>query len=443
MRPAIVFYVSGHGFGHASRDIEVINAIGDRAPEVEVVVRTAAKRWLFDLTLTHAVAVEPFEADTGVVQFGSLRLDEEQTIRRAAAFHADLDRRAKAEAAWLAARGARLVVADIPPLGLAASGAAGLPGIALGNFTWDWIYEGYEEQIASAPGLVPAIRRAYAQATDVLRLPMWGGFASIAPERIRDVPLIARRSRRGGDQVRRDLGLPSDERLVLLSFGGFGLERFDLAALAHLPGYRVVSTGQVGARAAGGGSTPGIIEIDERALYGRGLRYEDLVSACDVVATKPGFGIIAECAANGTALLYTSRGRFVEYEVLVRAMPSMVRAAFIPPAEFHAGRWAPYLDEALSRPAPAPPRVDGADVVASFGTRSASERRIGRGRRRVRAGQRAQRRTKAGGTLCHTVARRVHGPKTSRIRRRNLIALGIAHAWTYWNVLISAPGAII
>ena len=47
--------------------------------------------------------------------------------------------------------------------------------------------------------------------------------------------------------------------------------------------------------------------------------------AADVVVTKPGYGIIAECLANDTALLYTVRGHFIEYDVLVAAMPRFLR----------------------------------------------------------------------------------------------------------------------
>ena len=65
--------------------------------------------------------------------------------------------------------------------------------------------------------------------------------------------------------------------------------------------------------------------IDESAMYDRGYRYEDLVRAVDVVVTKPGYGIISECLANDTALLYTSRGDFREYQVLVDAMPTFLR----------------------------------------------------------------------------------------------------------------------
>ena len=53
----------------------------------------------------------------------------------------------------------------------------------------------------------------------------------------------------------------------------------------------------------------------------RQLRYEDLVAAADVVVSKPGYGIVSECIANDTALLYTSRGRLIEYDVMVAEMP--------------------------------------------------------------------------------------------------------------------------
>ena len=37
---ALAFYISGHGFGHASRQIEIINALGVRRPDVHLLVRT-------------------------------------------------------------------------------------------------------------------------------------------------------------------------------------------------------------------------------------------------------------------------------------------------------------------------------------------------------------------------------------------------------------------
>jgi L-arabinokinase len=363
MRP-LVWYTSGHGFGHASRDIEVINAIRARRPGLPIIVRTGAKRWIFDLTLKTPVDFQPVEADTGIAQIDSLRLDEAETLRRAGSFYRDLDRRVAGEAAFLSRADASLVVGDVPPLAFAAAAAAGRPSIAFSNFTWDWIYAGYDPEAHGAPGLVALVRDATAKADRFVRLPMWGGFEMATPEKTTDVPLVARKSVRAPAETRRALGLPEDKRLVLLSFGGHGLRGLSPDAFAAFgDDYVAVLTGHLEMADAAARSR-GVVEFDEQGLYDAGWRYEDLVAAVDVVATKPGYGIIAECAANDTAMLYTSRGHFVEYEVLVREMPSFIRCRFIPQEDVFAGNWRPYLDELLAQKKPARPEVDGAAVAA-------------------------------------------------------------------------------
>ena len=81
-------------------------------------------------------------------------------------------------------------------------------------------------------------------------------------------------------------------------------------------------------------------------------RYEDLVRAVDVVVSKPGYGIISDCIANGTALLYTPRGRFAEYDVLVREMPRYLRCACIETEDLLAGRWREGLEAVMAAPPP-------------------------------------------------------------------------------------------
>jgi L-arabinokinase len=367
----IVFYISGHGFGHASRDVEVMNSLAERAPDLSIQVRTAAPRWLFDATARASVDVRDVECDTGLTQLDSLRLDAADSIRRADAFHRDLDRRAQDEARALEASGARLVVGDVPPLAFAAAARAGMPAFALANFTWDWIYEDYPES-ACAPDLVPAIRAAYATARGAWRLPMGGGFDSFS--RIVDVPLVARRSRRDPREVRRHFTLPLDRPVVLSSFSGVGLPRLALDRVDCLDRCAVVTVEprrHQGHQAHPAPSHPmrqvppsHPVHLDETDLYASGYRYEDLVAASDVVVTKPGYGIIAECAANDTAIVYTSRGRFREYDVLVREMPRYVRCEFIPQDDLLAGRWRVAIDRVLARPRPSRPRVDGAEVIA-------------------------------------------------------------------------------
>jgi L-arabinokinase len=364
---AIVFYVSGHGYGHASRVIEVINAILARRPETRIGVRTSAPRWLFDLTVKGRVQFSHLETDTGVVQIDSLTLDEADSIRRAAAFHADLVSRAASETRVLREISAGLVVGDIPPLAFAVGHAAGLPSIAIGNFTWDWIYADYP-RVRLAPSLLPAVRGAYAKATMALRLPMHGGFDAIA--NVKDIPFIARHASRSRDEVVRALKLPAEKPIVVASFGGFGLPSLDADALARLKKYTVVTTSPTPlgrARKEAFERKGSFISIAEEAVYDSGVRYEDLVAAADAVVTKPGYGIVAECIANETAILYTSRGHFPEYDVIVAEMQPYVRSAFIDQNDLFAGKWEGHLDRLLAQPKPKKkPETNGADVAAEI-----------------------------------------------------------------------------
>ena len=369
MAQAIVFYISGHGFGHASRSIEVINAILAQRPETRVGVRTSAPRWLFDLTVKGKVTYSTLECDTGVVQVDALTLDEADSIRRAASFHSDLVTRAASETRALRELGAGIIVGDIPPLAFAVGASAGIPSIGLGNFTWDWIYADYP-RVRLAPSLLPAIRGAYSKASMALRLPMSGGFESFS--NVRDVPFVARHASRSRDEVCKLLKLPSDKPIILSSFGGVGLSGLDTEVISKFKKYTVITAvtaplGRAQKNAPAAERKGSFITINEEAMYGIGLRYEDLVGAAEAVVTKPGYGIVSECIANDAAILYTPRGHFPEYDVIVEEMPKYLRSAQISHDDLFAGKWESLLDKLLAQPKlKKKPETNGAAVAADI-----------------------------------------------------------------------------
>jgi len=118
------------------------------------------------------------------------------------------------------------------------------------------------------------------------------------------------------------------------------------------------------------GAIRGVHGLAETQLQSTQVRYEDLVAACDAVISKPGFGIIGECATAGVPLLYTSRGAFREYDVLVDEMPRILRCRFIGHPDLFAGRWRDALNALVAQPAP-PEHwpANGADVATQHITR--------------------------------------------------------------------------
>src|SRR5260370_37280585 len=83
----IVAYVSGHGFGHATRVGEVLRAARARAPESAIAVATAAPEMLFREALLAPFLYRRLECDVGFAQRRALVIDEEGTRARRRAVH--------------------------------------------------------------------------------------------------------------------------------------------------------------------------------------------------------------------------------------------------------------------------------------------------------------------------------------------------------------------
>ena len=124
----IVFYVSGHGFGHTSRTIEVIHAVLRARPEAHIVVKTSAPHRLFERTLAGTTASSSsWQCDAGMIQIDSLNDRHRREHPAAVEFQTRVPSLVAAEAAYLRDSGAQVVVGDIPPLAFAAADAAGIP----------------------------------------------------------------------------------------------------------------------------------------------------------------------------------------------------------------------------------------------------------------------------------------------------------------------------
>jgi hypothetical protein len=356
---SIVFYISGHGFGHASRDVEIINRLTS-AHNTPIIIRSSVSPDLLRRTLTVPYDLRGGLCDTGVIQASSITQDDPATVRAAVDFYRTFDARVDAEVQALADIEVQLIVGDIPPLAFATAAALGVPSIALGNFTWDWIYETHPGFLPEGESILELIRRCYGSVDLALELPFSGGF-DIFP-RVEQLPLVARRARHAAAETRRYLGLPVDARIALLSFGGYGLPTLDLSAVDCRGPWTLVTTDRV---TGDQGTLPHVRVLAERTFQDSAYRYEDLVAAADVVVTKPGYGTISECISTGTAMVYTSRGSFREYDVLVDAMATHVRSAYISHDDLLAGRWRDVLEGVLTQPAP-PARLatDGAEVAA-------------------------------------------------------------------------------
>jgi L-arabinokinase len=342
----VAFYVSGHGFGHAVRCAELIRCLWEKEPGLGVVVKTSAPQWIFTLVAGRRVEVEPLECDVGVAQADSLHVDAAETLRRARALLEAWPAIVRREAEACRRAGVELVLGDIPAVAFLVAGELGVPSLALANFAWDWIYEGYVPGKEGFLEVTGAFKEAYGLSTLLLKLPMSPKMEAFPHQR--PIPLLVRTTEEPRGELRRRLGIEEAERAVLVSFGGIGLSGLDLQSLSRLEGFRFLLFGEP--------SEPAPENVT--VLARRCANHHEWVKASDIVVTKPGYGIVAEALAASTPLLYTSRGEFAEYPLLVEAIQAHLPNRFCPREEFLRGGWWSLLGELTEEERPQSPAVD-------------------------------------------------------------------------------------
>ena len=337
--------------------MEVLRALRTRQPDLALAIRTPVPRWFFELGLPGAFTHAECRLDIGAVQRDSLSVDPDATLCAYAEIVAQREELIGNEVNEVGRARPALVFADIPALAFDIAARLSVPAVAMTNFSWDWIYADYVADFARYAPIVDHLRRSYAHADLLLRLPLHGDLSAFAT--IRDIPLVARTATLTRADVCQRLGLSPADRHVLLSFGGIGI------ALAAAPAAPARVTFIATQSATPQREPSGCRFISNVQMAAAGVRYEDLVAACDVVMTKPGYGIVSDCIANGTPMLYTSRGRFAEYACLVDGITAHLPHAFISNEDLYAGRWTTALDAVLAQPR-RQPTVDcsGAAVAA-------------------------------------------------------------------------------
>jgi Glycosyl transferase family 1 len=345
---SIAYYITGHGFGHAVRSSQVVRSLKKVSPHCEIHVRTTAPEWLFP----KAVRYSRQSVDTGLVQRDSLEMDLAATVQTCRQLHEDAPAIVEREVSFVRDHDVRLVVGDIPPLCFEIAARAGIPSVAVTNFTWDGIYSAYQTRYPEFAPLIDEIRQFYAKTTLALTLPYPCDMNLFS--RQEPIPWIARVSRLEKDEARSRFSLPQSATVVLLSFGGLGLQRLPWDKFKKMRDYFFVTT------------------ADERKLDGNILilpnaqrHYENLVRAVDVVITKPGYGIVTDVIAHRVPALYTDRGEFPEYLKLVEALKHSAVAEFIPQTELLSGNIERPLERILNKTRDWPPvGLNGAQIAA-------------------------------------------------------------------------------
>ncbi|GJM90184.1 hypothetical protein PR202_ga06441 [Eleusine coracana subsp. coracana] len=213
------YYITGHGFGHATRALEVVRHLVAAGHDVHVV--TAAPEFVFTTEIASpCLHIRKVLLDCGAVQADALTVDRLASLEK---YHqtAVVPRESilRTEVEWLNSIKADLVVSDVVPVACRAAADAGIRSVCVTNFSWDFIYAEYVVAAGHHHrSIVWQIAEDYSHCEFLLRLP---GYCPMPAFRdVIDVPLVVRRLHKSRFEVRKELGIADDVKVVIFNFGG-------------------------------------------------------------------------------------------------------------------------------------------------------------------------------------------------------------------------------
>ncbi|MCP4219458.1 MAG: hypothetical protein GY765_32790 [bacterium] len=334
---SIGYFITPHGFGHAARATAVMEALADSGA-VRFEIYTTVPEFFFKESLPGI----PFNyhylaTDIGLVQETSHHVDLPETFRRLERllpFGKDF---IEGPAKEIEESRCKLIICDIAPLGIAVAAEAGIPSVLIENFTWDWIYEEYLEEAPFMKRHIDYLHKFFNSANFHIRtepaFPRGNTSMVTAP--------VSRKQRLSRAEVRKQLEIPMDAKVVLITMGGIPGRLPFLDALGQ---YRTVTFIIPGSPAF---SRQGNVL---RLPFDSGFFHPDLIHAADAVIGKPGYSTVAEVYHAGVPFAYVPRRNFRESDVLEAFIKKHMHCFAIPEETFYEGQWLERLGELLKHP---------------------------------------------------------------------------------------------
>jgi hypothetical protein len=349
----IAYYISAHGYGHGVRSCDIVRSLLQLRPELHLILVTDLPQEF----LANRLAPAGFEYrqaafDVGMIQLDSIRADIPATLERVQRLAVLRPELIRAEAEFITRRNVRLVVADIPSIPLESAAAADIPGVAVGNFSWDWIYSAHTAQDERWRKVTHAFAEGYRQSRLLLRLPFHAEM-EVFP-RIEDIPLLAAPGCVRREEIAGLTGARPEIPWVLLAFTSLDWDETALRGVERLTGYEFFTVPPLGWQ-----------RRNMHAVDPNAIRFSDVLCSCDMVVSKPGYGILSDCAVNRKPLIYTDRQGFAEYPILEKALRRFFRSAYLPSERLYRGDLRQALEAIAQAPEPKETLSCGGGAVAA------------------------------------------------------------------------------
>ena len=285
----IVYYITDHGKGHATRSVAIIRELQKLG--IDVIVRNSNCKELIQNSIP-GINIISSRTDVGlVVKKDGISVDKDKSKYEMNDWIQSLNKNARKEKERIIAIKPDLIISDISAMPFLVAKTLNIPSMAISNFSW------YDASNFLDESILETLNQAYDYASIAIKLPF--GTPMKHFKNRYEVGIVARKTEREKEQIRKEIGIKDSEFIVLFAMGSTSNE----ITCNHDKNIRILTMNS-------------IVRNSNAINLSNWTEGQELVSISDLVICKSGYGLISECLTNGIPFFYVSDKNRIELNMI-------------------------------------------------------------------------------------------------------------------------------
>lgn len=282
----IIYYITDHGKGHATRSIAIIREL--KKLDIDIIVRNSNAYEFIKNSLPQVQVIGGITDVGPIIKKDGISIDENESINSITKWIDDIDKLSNTECAVIKKFNPNLIISDISVMPLLTSHKTKTPAITISNFSW------YDVLNFLSKKTLEEIRCLYDYSDLHIQLPLSTQLTHFKNKK--SVGFVSRKPVMNTLDIRRELGIKKNDFCVLLALGNSEKE-IKLDCDENIK-FLTINTKTTKNNHA--------IDVSD---WTEG---QDLVSLSNLVICKCGYGFISECLTNGTPFFYVASDNHLE-----------------------------------------------------------------------------------------------------------------------------------
>ncbi|MHA1894622.1 MAG: hypothetical protein ACTSX4_08985 [Candidatus Helarchaeota archaeon] len=314
----LCYYISDHGFGHASRSIEIIRTIKKKYPSFQIFIKSNDDNKFIRNSLGNSINFFHSNNDAGICQYrDTIEVDVQETYKTVVKWINEWKKiKITEETDFCKKNEIDIIISDITPFPFLIADELNISSVAISNFNWYEIYKNMKIEKES----IDFLRECYSLADLALILPFEDDMSIF--KRKRKVNLVSRKITENKNSINEKLNRSEKIPLIFLSIGRSVspsiLKSFQILDKKY--DYLV--------------SYLSIIADNVFQIPSSETESQNYINACDIIVSKCGYGTVSEGINSKIPIILfkrpikSSKGEFISEDIAISSIIKKYRIGF-------------------------------------------------------------------------------------------------------------------